>query len=269
MVRGRIRFGEQLARSGSFPLPVDVAYDEYTADILENRLLTTAATLLLRLPRVPALSRQRLAHTRTLLDGVSLIDRPREAVAPPITRLNERYRPSLRLAELILRASSISTQRGAITATAFVFDMNAVFEDFVTAALRDELQHHGGNVKAKWSSTLDYEGGLRIEPDITWWLGDHCVAVLDAKYKSLVTGGVRNPDAYQMLAYCTALQLRSGYLIYATDAGEAERTHTVRHVDREIHVRTVDLRTPPEALLRQIQALAAELTRLGAPNLAA
>jgi 5-methylcytosine-specific restriction enzyme subunit McrC len=268
-VRGRIRFGDQLRRSGSFPLPVEVAYDDYTADVLENRLLTTAATLLLRLPRVPARSRQRLAHIRALLDDVSLIARPREAVAPPITRLNERYRPALRLAELLLRASSISTHPGAITATAFVFDMNAVFEDFVTAALREELQRQGGAVKAKWASTLDYEGGLRIEPDITWWLGERCVAVLDTKYKSLLTGGVRNPDAYQMLAYCTALQLQSGYLIYATDAGEAARTHTIRNVDREIHIRTVDLETPPEELLRQIRSLSTELIRHAESKLAA
>jgi 5-methylcytosine-specific restriction enzyme subunit McrC len=268
-VRGRIRFGEQLARLGSFPLPIEVAYDDYTADIAENRLLATTATLLLRLPRVPARSRQRLSHIRALLEGVALIDRPREAVAPPITRLNERYRPALRLAELILRASSISTHPGAITATAFVFDMNAVFEDFVTVALREELEHVGGVVKAKWASTLDYEGGLRIEPDITWWLHERCVAVLDAKYKSLVAGGVRNPDAYQMLAYCTALELPSGYLVYAKDAGGAVRTHTIRHVNREIYIRTVDLDTPPERLLRQISSLAAELIRLTRLKLAA
>jgi 5-methylcytosine-specific restriction enzyme subunit McrC len=97
-IRGRIRFSDQIA-AGGVPLPVAIEYDDYTTDILENRLLKTAATLLLRLPRVPAAARRRLMHLRLLLAEVDLLDRPREAVAPPITRLNECYLPAIALAE--------------------------------------------------------------------------------------------------------------------------------------------------------------------------
>jgi 5-methylcytosine-specific restriction enzyme subunit McrC len=257
-VRGRIRFGDQIARSGGFPLPVEVSYEDYSADVIENRLLATAATLLLRLSRLPPQTRLRLGHIRALLQEVSLIDRPREALAPPITRLNERYSAALQLAELILRASSIASHPGAITATAFVFDMNDIFEDFITAALRERLQARGGQVLAKWTSTLDHEGGIQIEPDITWWKDSDCLAVLDAKYKS-VAKGARSADAYQMLAYCTALGLPEGYLIYAKDIGQAAGTHTVRNTTRKIQARTVDLQASPEGLLAQMDGLVEEL----------
>ena len=41
-VRGRIRFNEQIRRRFGVPLPVEVRYDEFTDDILENRLVKAA-----------------------------------------------------------------------------------------------------------------------------------------------------------------------------------------------------------------------------------
>src|ERR1700722_9153359 len=45
-LRGRLRFGDQIAHGGGLPLPVEVSYDDFTQDILENRMLKTTATLL-------------------------------------------------------------------------------------------------------------------------------------------------------------------------------------------------------------------------------
>ena len=41
-VRGQIRFSDQIRRRYDLPLPIEVAYDEYTEDIEQNRLLKTA-----------------------------------------------------------------------------------------------------------------------------------------------------------------------------------------------------------------------------------
>jgi 5-methylcytosine-specific restriction enzyme subunit McrC len=258
-IRGRVRFGDQIARSANLPLPVEVSYDDYIEDIVENRMLKTASVALLRLPRLPALARKRLLKLRGLFDGVSLVDRPREVATPPLTRINERYGPSLRLAELILHASSIDAPKGPLVATSFVFDMNKVFEDFVSVALRESMQQFGGEVRAQWTGWLDREEGLGIRPDITWWSGNSCLAVADAKYKALELKGMPNADAYQMLAYCTALDLARGFLVYAKDSGEHARSHRVRNTDAVIEVRTLDVETDPTTLLRQVDALAGEI----------
>jgi 5-methylcytosine-specific restriction enzyme subunit McrC len=257
-VRGRIRFSDQIA-AGGVPLPIAIEYDDYTTDILENRLLKTAATLLLRLPRVPTAARRRLMHLRLLLDEVDLLDRPREAVAPPITRLNERYLPAMRLAELVLRNSSLDAAAGSVAGIAFVFDMNDVFEEFVTTALGDALTAGAGRAVAQWSSSLDLEGGVGIRPDLTWWLGDRPAAVIDAKYKSLADASVRAADAYQMFAYCTALDLASGFLVYAKDRDVRIQNHTVRNSGRELRVRTLDLEQEPAQLMDDVEALADEI----------
>jgi 5-methylcytosine-specific restriction enzyme subunit McrC len=258
-IRGRIRFGDQIARSATLPLPVEVSYDDYTEDILENRMLKTATLALLRLPRVPALARKRLLKLRGILDTVSVVERPRDAATPPLTRLNERYGSALHLAELILHASSIDAPKGPFAATAFVFDMNKVYEDFVTVALREAMQPRGGTVQAQWIGSLDDRGALPIRPDITWWADGDRVAVADAKYKALELKGLPSADSYQMLAYCTALGLKRGFLVYASDSGERARSHHVRNSNCVVEVRTLDVEAEPAELLAEVEALAAEL----------
>jgi 5-methylcytosine-specific restriction enzyme subunit McrC len=114
-----------------------------------------------------------------------------------------------------------------------------------------------------WPSTtfdhLDADETLRLEPDITWWREARCEAVIDAKYKSLVERKTMpNADAYQMLAYCIALDLPRGFLIYAKGE-EAPRTHVVKRHPYEIEVHALDVEAEPAALLSQVEELAADI----------
>jgi hypothetical protein len=96
------------------------------------------------------------------------------------------------------------------------------------------------------------ESGDAVPPDVV--VGDHdghrSPAVTDQRFP--------NADAYQMLAYRTALGLDRGYLVYAKDAGEADRNHVGRNVT-VIHVRAIDVEQPPTRLLAQVQDLAREI----------
>lgn len=264
-IRGRVLFGEQIARSGGVPLPVSVAYDDFTGDIIENRILRTAAQLLLRLPRVPLDARRRLLRVKAALEGVAPLTSWRGVAAPPITRINERYSPALRLAELVFSGTSISERVGKVSSTTFVFDMNTVFEDFVTVAFREAMRQHGGEVRDQVTPySLDEERILKLKPDLSWWLGSACRAVLDAKYKAIDDGVMRHPDAYQMLAYCIAYGLPRGYLVYAKDSGQESRTHKVRHSGHEIVVAALDVAKEPEHVLAEVH----ELARIVAANAA-
>lgn len=256
-VRGRVRFGDQIARAGGLPLPVEVSYDDFTEDILENRMLKTAALLLLRFPRVPAEARRRLQRVRSVLEAVETLADWRGVKAPPITRLNQGYASALRLAELVLSAASLGEQAGHVRSTTFVFDMNKVFEDFVTAAFRDSMRKHGGVVRDQVKAySLDLERQLKLKPDLSWWDGSSCLAVLDAKYKAIDDGLMRHDDAYQLLAYCVSYGLPRGYLVYAKDSGAESRRHRLRNIDCEIVVTAVDIERKPEQVLAQVDALA-------------
>jgi 5-methylcytosine-specific restriction enzyme subunit McrC len=260
-LRGRVRFADQIARVPGLPLPIEVSYDDFTADVHENRLLLTAAEVLLRLPRVPARARQRLLWLRAQMEEVTTLRDPRTFDVPGITRLNAHYEPALVLAALILHGASVTAHGGEVSSASFVFDMNRVFEDFVSLALRDSLRRYGGEVRFQHRDRLDEadRAALPIKPDITWWGSGECLAVIDAKYKSIAERAMPNADAYQMLAYCTALRRRNGFVIYAQDSGEQPRRHTIRNTGHVIDVQVLDVGRQPERLLADVDVLADEI----------
>jgi len=259
--RGRLRVADQMART--LPLPLEVTYDDYTADIPENRMLRGATELLLRMRRVPQLARNRLLRIRATLEDVAPAAGPTEA--PEITGLNERYAAALRLAELVLSSASITARHGEVASVGFVFDMNKVFEDFLSAALTEALAPYGGAVRLQYGGRyLDREQALKLIPDITWWRRGRVRAIVDAKYKRLSDSRFPNADAYQMLAYCSAFRLAEGFLVYARDAEQRSRLHHIDNSRFEIRVRAVDVERQPDAVLGQVHQLAKEIA-LGAP----
>lgn len=68
---------------------------------------------------------------------------------------------------------------------------------------------------------------------------DQDLAVADAKYKDLKPDEWPNADLYQMLAYCVALGLPSGLLIYASDRPYEE--HLVERAGVRLGIVGVDM----------------------------
>lgn len=258
VLRGRLRIGEQLSRWPGRYLPLEITHDEYTLDVPENQLLRGATDLLLKLPVRSRLARSRLLRIRAELDTVSPTAPAPRIEAPPITRLNRGYASALALAVLILRGTSITTEVGTVRGISFVFDMNAVFEEFLTVALKHAIERHGGVLHPqRRCEHLDQERHINLIPDLTWQRNGRCRAVLDAKYKRLSNRRFPNADAYQMLAYCTALRIDRGYLVYAKDAAESTRDHTITNAGKTLHVRSIDVEQAPQAVLAQVSDLAA------------
>ena len=265
-VRGRIDVGEQMRRRFDLSIPVEVRYDEYTEDILANRLVKAAAMLLGRLRIRDSRARAGLGWTGAMLGNVSLVEfRPREVPEIYFDRLNEHYREVVELSRLILRHGSLETNRGDLRASGFLMDMNTVFQEFVTKALRDEFGvskeflRSDNNIRG---ITLDEDGHIRLRPDLSWWEGSTCTFVGDAKYKNI--SGEReipNPDLYQLLAYATALDLPGGLLIYAK--GEADSAvYQVRHSGKRLEVAALDLAGEVEEIMASVGDLARRVRRL-------
>ena len=260
-VRGRIRFGDQIRRRFGIPLPIEISFDDFTEDIEENRLLKAALHLLGRMPIRSPMARRSVRTLRPAFTAVELGSYRRGAV-PEIAynRLNRHYRPAVELARLIIESSSLELRHGEVTGAAFMIDMNAVFERFLRAALRDAL----GLPERQWPEgererrlTLDEAGQVRLFPDLMWRSGRmrEPIFVGDAKYKRIVPSGWPNADIYQMLAYCTAADLPSGLLVYAAGE-EAEALHEIKHAGKSIKVATLDLTGTPDEMLAAVGQLA-------------
>ena len=264
-MRGRLRVGDQLRRRyGAYP-PVEVTYDEFTEDVEENRLIKAALQRLVRMRMRSSAAKRSVRRFDSALERVRLVGYdPRRLPEIRYTRLNEHYRPAVELAKVILRAGSFELRHGSTRATGFLLDMNAVFENFVVAALREALgvSERSFPQGARGRSLhLDRDRRVSLRPDISWWEGT-CTFVGDVKYKDLPADGVMHPDLYQLLAYTVACDLPGGLLIYGS--GGASTTHEVVYADKRLEVVSMDLSGEPETILQQVRELSARVRALRA-----
>ena len=263
-VRGRIRIPEQINEKLGLPLPVETAFDDYTADIEENRLLKTAIHLLWRTPVLSPALRRELGALRPAFAPVTF-GSYRRGMVPEVhyTRLNRHYRPSVELARLIVGSSIVDLSHGDAAGASFLVDMNRLFETFLRSALREALRLSA----SEWPAappvdrfrlpgirglSLDEAAQIPVYPALTWWRGRRCLFVGDARYKRLDS---QQGDIYRMLACCTAANLPSGLLIYAAGEGEPA-IHQIPHADKTIEVLAVDLNGEPQAILSEVGRIA-------------
>ena len=258
-VRGRIRFDDQLRRRFGIPLPVEVRYDEYTEDVTPNRLVKAAAHALGAMRFHDADSRTELGRIAATLGNVALCAYPPQEV-PEVAfdRLNGHYREVVGLSRLILQHATVETGRGAIRAAGFRMDMNEVFQQFVTRALRRELRLTEQEFPPVTKTHLDIGKRVPMYPDLSWWRGNRCVFVGDAKYKAIEDRHAPNADLYQLLAYATALDLPGGMLIYGNGAPAAQ-VHVVRNSGKRLEAMTLDLSGEPETILGGVSEIAARI----------
>ncbi|MEV1329202.1 restriction endonuclease [Micromonospora costi] len=265
LVRGRIRFGDHVAGRPGMPLPIEVRYDEYNLDIPENQILRTAIRRMLAVPRLRPADQTDLAELDARLAGVTVLSPATPAPRWHNSRLNARYAPALRLSELILRYCSADPGTGTHAIAAFVVNMEKVFEAFIGTALREALSAYPGNTETPGKDTLDEGQAIRIEPDVLHIINGRPAAVFDAKYKiEPGAGKPTNPDVYQMFAYCAALDLRIGWIIYA-EGSEPPTTWRVRNSNITVGYRPLNLRQPPAQLLKDVQYFADSAMRAASP----
>jgi 5-methylcytosine-specific restriction enzyme subunit McrC len=259
VVRGRIRIDDQLKRRPGQWLPIEVSYDDFTIDIAENQVLRAALEHLVRNPLVGPEAHRRLMSLAPRFSEVSRLVAGVPLPAWHVSRLNARFESSLRLAELILASTSFEHRVGEVRIDGFVLDVARIFEDFVTVSMRASLQQlmPGTVVEAQYPMWLDTGSVISMKPDIVWIdAGEAPLAVLDAKYKAERPSGFPNGDIYQAHAYATALGLGDAHLIYAK-GNESVQSYEVRESGVMVHAHVLDLASTPDALLSQIDDLAA------------
>jgi 5-methylcytosine-specific restriction enzyme subunit McrC len=254
-----------LRRFGIFP-PIPCEFDELTTDTEPNRRLLAAAHRLARLESGRQDLVQTLRRLASAFDGVSRINYSGRLL--PLAK-DQRYGAfgfALILASLVLENSSLELRDGRLEAMGLLVNMEDLYEKFATKLLGEILRDHVG----QWAHRpgdlfMESRERVKLTPDVVWWQRKgQPQLVLDAKYKSTVGGS--SQDLYQMSAYCMALGLRHGVLLYA----EAEETtHVVNMSGVHIHILRLDLSGEPEDIHARARRLAGRLAQLAAENLRA
>ncbi|GAA4560977.1 McrC family protein [Planotetraspora kaengkrachanensis] len=258
VVRGRIRAGAQLSRRLGVPTAIEVAYDDYIADIPENQILLGAIELVQSLRGVSKNTALLLRHLSARLVDITSVRPGAPLPAWRSTRLNERYIPALHLAELILTGASLQ-QNGPVSMQidGFVINMAQIFERFLTAQLTDVLRPHGLRCAAQQGHRLDQAGQVLFQPDILAYRNGRPAVVIDAKYRTLESAPPTS-HLFQLISYCTALGIREGHLVYA--AGTAlPMPYRVTYSDILIWAHVLDLNQTPTALRQTTARIAGKI----------
>ena len=265
-LRGRLDIAGQFRRAGVLT-PVACTYDDFTEDILENRVLRAAIRRALRVPAVAAVDRQRLMRQLIALDAVADVPMAPDIVGSiHMTRLNRHYEPALRLARLVLANLTLADAAGSTTASSFTVDMNDLFQRFVTERLRSYLRG-SHDVLAEPKVHLGIGGQVPMMPDLVFKrTGGEVTYVGDLKYKLAAGAHGTSSDYYQLLAYTTAMDLPEGVLIYCRRQGDVgERTVVVKNAGKRLVVRSIDLTGPPESVEHELTDLAVQISDSAAP----
>ena len=253
-LKGRVDVAGQIRARQGRPFPLECRFEEYTEDVELNRVLKAAHRRLLQTPGLDAGLARRLRHAYRAFDGVASVEYAAGSVPETrFTRLDRHWEPAGCLARLVLQQRGIRDRAGVVVGASFTVDMNALFERFVEATVREEARRAGWRLVPQAKRHLAPE--VPIFPDLVLRRSTKDFAVADAKYKELGPGGAPHADLYQMLAYCVSLGLPRGMLIYASERPPEE--HTVERAGVTLEVAGVDMGATP----REIEAGARRLAR--------
>jgi 5-methylcytosine-specific restriction enzyme subunit McrC len=281
-LRGRLDLVRQFTLRAAAPEKLACRYDEFLVDTPLNRVMKAAVQRLRRLAR-RAETQRRLAELDFLYADVGPIGSV-DPAAIVLDRTNGRWRELLDLARLILGQRYQTTSLGRTDGFALLFDMQALFESYVAAMLRRAYAGSGMRVVSQGGRLFCLheieEGGtgrgrFQTKPDILLKRGDSTIAVLDTKWKRLLSHGddpkhgVSQADIYQMIAYGRLYRCPSLVLVYphrgALGAAEGvQRTFRVAEGEERLSLVTCDLADGRE-MPHRLRAMLPDWLRSGAP----
>ncbi len=190
-----------------------------------------------------------------------------------LTRLAEKpvredYRTLLELCLLLWQGLAPGPQTGSTPAPSFLLNLERVFERYLTRGLIEAWQGLGGGaswrVEPQRTCTINLpvpgQPDLTIRPDVLLLRDGSPLLVVDAKWKRLARGQPETADLYQMLAYCTALDIQQAALIYPGRRNRAW-TFPLRQTPVRIGVHTLTVTASPERCRGALRRLADALIR--------
>jgi 5-methylcytosine-specific restriction enzyme subunit McrC len=239
VLRGRLRCRDQYLRHFGRLDRLECRFDEYDSDTPENQLVAAALILARRRAQDPdirfALARLGGVFAEACQPTTAEIDWYDSAIQ--YDRRNTHYRSAHELSRLVLRGAAFDdlydTTGGNVTA--FLIDMNKVFEQFATrlvsealagTSLRSSAQRR---IRAVICNDQTKKSHSTITPDLV--VEDVATGrsvPVDIKYKQYDVRKISTSDLYQSFLYAYALgddseERRAGILYPTNDATKPQR----------------------------------------------
>lgn len=204
-LKGKLKFNEHLKQNYIHKERFFVAYQEYMADRVENRLIKTTLEYLYKKSK-SSTNQQRIREFLFVFDEISISQNPKSDFEKvKINRQMRDYEQVLLWCKTFLFGNSFSPYKGDDVAFALLYDMNLLFESYVGSYIKKHcicdvsLQDRG-----QYLAYQKEKGVFGLKPDIVI---DGGKIIVDTKWKLLDEDknhqGVAQGDMYQMYAYGT------------------------------------------------------------------
>jgi 5-methylcytosine-specific restriction enzyme subunit McrC len=260
-LQGRLDVAAQVRDGGARKEALHCRFEEFTADVPCNQVPKAVADLVLRSPLAGEPARSAVRQSLGGFDGIQAAPLGPDsfAQAEP-ARLTEAYRPLLDLCRLLADGLAPGGREGATPCPAFLLDMERVFEAYVTRGIVEWFagrQRYRVDVQPRHVANRPVAGqpDIHLRPDVVLSCDDRPAVVVDAKWKDLAGSPLMTDDVYQVLAYCTALGVGRGVLVYP---GRRDRAWDYEMIGTPIRLTVRTLR-----VVGQHEACARSLRRLG------
>ncbi len=209
--RGRVNFSRHASKFAGDSTRIWAEYNSYNLDHPLHRIIVSA------LRKIPALTRSTslIDLSRGISELFADICRPSRTDIIKVKRNSERftarYKRALSYALMILGDTALNPQQQDSTAIAIIFDMNILFEDFVTKCIRVAAQGTQFDIKAQVSSAFFEKRTIR--PDV---LVEVCGknVVIDTKWKVIDKDRPADSDLKQIFVYNNYFESAHSLLVF-------------------------------------------------------
>ncbi len=233
-------------------------YDEISSDVLENQILLYCSKLLSSLVIDKSIKSQ-LHDFELILENHGVSEVVLESYhldLVSLQKLNEHYEGALQLCEFIIRLAWYDdfTSDTNVPIFGFLYNMNSLFQNFVTKVVREVYPKFTVNAKPTYLELLErititnqYDAVdvrkitlPKLIPDIV--VGDKKskkpILVIDTKYKDSVS----NNDIYQSISYSLALECPVLLLVPKIDSSikDGFQLRPLYEKKAQIHIRSID-----------------------------
>ncbi|MGI9250174.1 MAG: McrC family protein [Pseudohongiellaceae bacterium] len=246
MLRGSLNVTRQFTVHAANPSHLACRFNTLSEDIAINQIMKAAVTLLRRHAQTFD-NQRRLRELEFAYSDIAEV--PVAALRrnkPIINRTNERWRDLFNLAWFLLEHCFQTTTSGKGRGFSLLFEMNTLFERYVTRLAIRALS--GTNMIVVPQGGLKFclikepdKGLFQTKPDILIEYDDEVIHIVDTKWKRISKQiddskqGISQGDVYQMMAYGQVYQCRKLTLLYPHHGGlgEDEGVHSSYRVAKQ------------------------------------
>lgn len=220
--KGKMRFAQHIKENSAHKERCFVEFDEFNINRAENKLIKKTLMDLFH----QSVSGKNRSDIRTLLYSFKDVDASvdyTEDFSKCVTDRNMKdYSTALLWCKVFLQKKSFTPFSGSEVAFALLFPMETLFESYVAAKIKRELNAEKFSISIQDTSYALFDRPNRkfvLRPDIVVRRKtDKAIFILDTKWKVLSDTknnyGISQPDMYQMYAYQKKYKAQYVTLLY-------------------------------------------------------